>query len=46
MIQAQQLNHAIAYFLAKDMQPFNTVEKPGFKAMVAKLNPRYLKSTL
>ena len=40
-VQAQQINHAIAYFLAKDMQPYNTVEKPGFKAMVAKLNPRY-----
>ena len=25
-IQAQQLNHAVAYFLAKDMQPYNTVE--------------------
>lgn len=40
-VQAQQLNHAVTYFLAKDMQPYNTVEKPGFKAMVAKLNPRY-----
>ena len=40
-VQAQQFNHAVAYFLAKDMQPYNTVEKPGFKAMVAKLNPRY-----
>ena len=40
-VQAQQINHAIAYFLVKDMQPYNTVEKPGFKAMVAKLNPRY-----
>ena len=40
-VQAQQLNHAIAYFLAKDMQPYNTVEKSGFKAMVVKLNPRY-----
>ena len=35
-VQAQQLNHAVGYFLAKDMQPYNTVEKPGFKAMVAK----------
>ena len=39
--QAQQLNHAVTYFLSKDMQPYNTVEKPGFKAMIAKLNPRY-----
>ena len=35
-VQAQQLNHAVGYFLAKVMQPYNTVEKPGFKAMVAK----------
>ena len=37
-VQAQQLNHAITYFLAKDTQPYNTV---GFKAMVANLNPWY-----
>ena len=23
------------------MQPYKTVQKPGFKAMVVKLNPRY-----
>ena len=23
------------------MQPYNTVEKPGLKAMAAKFNPRY-----
>ena len=40
-VQAQQLDYAVACFLTKDMQPYNTVEKPGFKAMVAKLNPRY-----
>lgn len=39
--QAQELNHAVAYFLAKDMQPLYTVEKPGFQKMIAKLNPRY-----
>ena len=31
----------MAYFIAKDEQPFYTVEKPGFRALVAKLNPRY-----
>ena len=42
MIQeAYRLNNAVAYFLAKDMQRYNTIEKPGFKAMVAKLNLRY-----
>lgn len=39
--QAKELNHAVAYFLAKDMQPYYTVEKPGFQKMIAKLNPRY-----
>lgn len=39
--QAKELNHAVAYFLAKDMQPLYTVEKPGFQKMIAKLNPRY-----
>ena len=40
-VQTQQINHANTYFLAKDMQPYNTVEKSGFKAMVAKFNPQY-----
>ena len=40
-LQAQQLNHAVVYFLTKDMQPYNSVEKPEFKAMVTKLNPQY-----
>ena len=35
-VYSQQLNHAVGYFLAKDMQPYNTVEKPGFK-VIAKL---------
>ena len=39
--QAKELNHAVAYFLAKDMQPLQTVEKPGFQKMIAKFNPRY-----
>ena len=39
--QAQELNRAVAYFLAKDMQPYFTVEREGFLKMVSKLNPRY-----
>ena len=39
--QAQELDHAVAYYLAKDMQPYYTVERPGFKKMVSKLNPLY-----
>ena len=39
--QALELNHAVAYFIAKDAQPFYIVERPGFKAMIAKLNPLY-----
>ena len=29
------------YFLAKDMQPYHTVEQPGLEKMIHKLNPRY-----
>ena len=39
--QALELNRAVAYFIAKDAQPFYIVERPGFRAMIAKLNPRY-----
>ena len=39
--QALELNRAVTYFIAKDAQPFYTIERPGFRAMVAKLNPRY-----
>ena len=38
---AQELNCAVTYFIAKDMQPMYTVERMGFKHLVAKLNPRY-----
>ena len=37
--QAKELNHAVAYFLAKHMQPMYTVEKPGFQKMIAKFHP-------
>lgn len=39
--QAMELNRAVAYFVTKDVQPFYIVERPGFRAMMAKLNPRY-----
>ena len=39
--QAKDLNRAITYHIAKDAMPLSTVEKPGFKSMVSKLNPRY-----
>ena len=39
--QAIELNAAVGYYLAKDMQPLNTVERPGFRKLILKLNPRY-----
>ena len=39
--QAKELNRAVTYHIAKDSVPISTVEKPGFKQLVAKLNPRY-----
>ena len=38
---AQELNYAVTYFLAKDVHPLHTVDKPGFRQLVFKLNPRY-----
>ena len=37
--EAAELNRAVAYFLAKDMQPLYTAEKSGFKNLISKLNP-------
>ena len=39
--KAQKINKAVVYYLAKDMQPYYTVERPGFKNLVSKLNPCY-----
>ena len=39
--RAGELNKAVAYYLAKDMQPLYAVERPGFKKLVAKLDPKY-----
>ena len=39
--QAQQLNRAVAYYIAKDMPSFYTVEKPGFRNLIHTLDPKY-----
>ena len=39
--QAKDLNRAVAYHIAKDAMSLSTVDKPGFRFMVSKLNPRY-----
>jgi len=38
---ACELNKTVIYYLAKDMQPLYAVERPGFKKLVAKLDPKY-----
>ena len=39
--RALQLNRSVAYYLAKDMLALHTVDKPGFRHLVAKLDPKY-----
>lgn len=39
--QAKELNHAVAYFIAKDMMPFQVVEKSGFLNLMRKAAPLY-----
>ena len=39
--QAKELNCAIAYYIAKDSMPIGIIERPGFKNMLLKFNPRY-----
>uniref|UniRef100_A0A1X7TB10 BED-type domain-containing protein n=1 Tax=Amphimedon queenslandica TaxID=400682 RepID=A0A1X7TB10_AMPQE len=39
--QHKELTHAIAYHIGKDGVPLSTVERPGFKHMIHKLNPKY-----
>lgn len=36
-----ELNRAVLYHLAKDMQPLYTVEKPGFRKLLATLDSKY-----
>ena len=40
-LQAQELNAVVVYYLAKDMQPYYTVERPGFRKLIFKFNPCY-----
>ena len=40
-VQVKDLNCVVAYHIAKDAMPLSTVDKPGFRFMVFKLNPRY-----
>ena len=37
-----QLMEAICYFLAKDVQPMDTINDTGFRKMIHKFEPRYL----
>ena len=37
----KELTKSVTYFLAKDMLPAYTVEKPGFIQLLTKFNPRY-----
>ena len=39
--QAKESNRAVTYHIAKDSMPISIVERPGFKYMLLKLNPRY-----
>ena len=39
--RAQELNPAVASFITSEMQPYQIVEKPGFKKMIKKLDPKY-----
>ncbi|TWW77657.1 hypothetical protein D4764_12G0010470 [Takifugu flavidus] len=37
----QELDEALVDFIVKDSQPFTVVSDPGFRALVAKLDPTY-----
>ena len=39
--QWKEVTESFAHFMPKEMIPINTVEKPGFRSMVRKLDPRY-----
>ena len=39
--QLQEITNSVAKFIAKEMMPVRVVERPGFKEMVQKLDPRY-----
>ena len=37
----KELTDAITFFIAKDVLPISSVEKPGFKRLLNSLDPRY-----
>ena len=37
----KEITGSVVYFLAKEMVPISTVEKPGFTNMLRKVDPRY-----
>ena len=37
--QVPELNKSVVYYLAKDMLSLHTIEKPGFRYLVVKLDP-------
>ncbi|XP_051771149.1 E3 SUMO-protein ligase ZBED1-like [Ctenopharyngodon idella] len=39
--RAKEINHAIAYYIAKDMIPIHTVGKPGFQKLMKTTVPLY-----
>lgn len=39
--RAKELNKAVMVYIAKDMQPFYTVERKGFRELLEKCDPRY-----
>lgn len=39
--RAQEITNALSQFIAKEMMPFNVVERPGFQKLVNKLDGRY-----
>ena len=39
--QWQQLTDAVSYTIAKDMMPFTTVERPGFKRLLSVFDKKY-----
>jgi len=40
-LPAKELNRAVTYHFAKYSVPISTIDKPGFRQLVTKLNPRY-----
>lgn len=39
--QDEAITKSLVYFNAKDMMPFRTVERPGFKALMNTVAPKY-----